>query len=208
MNYDWEEIFKSKTNKELYDIVCGKTTLTSEAITYAKSELENRNFDFENMEANKDAWNLSSLIEEYDYANLEILRSKFNHVSIKRYLLIIAGTAIILLVFNKIQNQDLSFLYNALLISFIIISILVVINNYISKKQKEKQNKRRDRIVALTEKLKKQNQLDYGTPIFNEIKRQSEKKSEGIQVLSQIGFFIAGTMLLILLIKFLIMIFK
>jgi len=208
MSYDWEKIFKSKTNKELYNIVCGKTTLSSETIPYAKSELENRNFDFENMEANMDAWKLSSLIEDYDYAELEISRSKFNHISIKKYLLIISVTAIILLIYFMVQYQDLSFLYDSLLISFIIISILVFINNFISKKQKEKQDDRKERIVELTEKLKKQNQLNYGTPIFNEIKRLDDKKSEGIQTLSQIGFFTAGTMLMILIIKFLITIIK
>lgn len=30
MNYDWQKIFKSKTNKELYDIHIGKVSLSKE----------------------------------------------------------------------------------------------------------------------------------------------------------------------------------
>ena len=83
MSYDWEKIFENKTNKELYDIVIGRKVLSKEAVKYARTELENRNFDFDNMEANKAAWEISSLIEEEDYARLEISGSRAKHISAK-----------------------------------------------------------------------------------------------------------------------------
>lgn len=46
MIYHWNKIFKRKTAMELYKIYSGQVQLNSEAINYARIELENRNFDF------------------------------------------------------------------------------------------------------------------------------------------------------------------
>ena len=82
MSYNWEKIFKNKTNKELYEIVIGKKVLSKEAIKYAKTELENRDFDFENMTVNKAAWKLIDLSLDEDNARRVI---KENDAKIIKY---------------------------------------------------------------------------------------------------------------------------
>jgi len=49
MSYNWEKIFKDKTNLELYNIYKGKTHLSGDAIEFAKKELECRNLDVNNL---------------------------------------------------------------------------------------------------------------------------------------------------------------
>jgi hypothetical protein len=46
MDYNWPEILKKKSTFELYGIYCGKSGLPSYIISFAKKELEERNFDF------------------------------------------------------------------------------------------------------------------------------------------------------------------
>jgi len=64
MDYNWTEIFKNKTTRELYDIYLGKSTLGPEQIEYARKELESRNFDFVNLDKQRKKWELERLIEE------------------------------------------------------------------------------------------------------------------------------------------------
>ncbi len=63
-HYNWQEIFKSKTNSELFDIYSGKKNLSEEAKEFAGKELENRNFDFNNIEREKEKMELEILLEE------------------------------------------------------------------------------------------------------------------------------------------------
>jgi hypothetical protein len=49
MEYNWTEIFKNKTDRDLYDIYLGQTSLNSEQRDFARIELENRNFNFGNL---------------------------------------------------------------------------------------------------------------------------------------------------------------
>lgn len=39
MGYNWEKIFKNKSDKELHKIYLGRTTLTGEATSFAGKEL-------------------------------------------------------------------------------------------------------------------------------------------------------------------------
>jgi hypothetical protein len=64
MSYDWEEILKQKTNKELYQIYLGKSHLPKVVSEKAKKELLNRNFDFNNIQSYKNGWKLKNLREE------------------------------------------------------------------------------------------------------------------------------------------------
>ena len=64
MKYNWTEIFKNKTDKELYNIYVGESSLGSEAEEFAKLELENRNFNFKNLDKHRKKWELENLIEE------------------------------------------------------------------------------------------------------------------------------------------------
>ena len=53
MDYNWEEIFRKKNDKELYKIYIGEQKLNLEAKEYAKRELEKRNFNFERSQTSK-----------------------------------------------------------------------------------------------------------------------------------------------------------
>ncbi|MDY0102050.1 MAG: hypothetical protein RBS07_03875 [Lentimicrobium sp.] len=64
MSYNWEKIFKSKTDKELYEIFLGRKQLGAEAKEFAEVELKSRNFNFDNIDSHKKKWTLEKLIEE------------------------------------------------------------------------------------------------------------------------------------------------
>lgn len=64
MGYNWEKIFKSKSDKELFLIYNGKRNLGKDAEQLAKKELLARNFDFDNLDREKNKWELEKLIEE------------------------------------------------------------------------------------------------------------------------------------------------
>ncbi len=64
MSYNWEKIFKNKTDKELYEIFLGRKQLGAEAKEFAELELKLRNFDFDNIDSHKKKWTLEKLIEE------------------------------------------------------------------------------------------------------------------------------------------------
>jgi len=67
--YNWPEILKNKSRKELYDIYLGKSLLNSEAEKYAEIELRNIGFKFDNLELEKEKMELESLIEEKTSSN-------------------------------------------------------------------------------------------------------------------------------------------
>ena len=157
MGYDWEKIFENKTNKELYDIVIGKVVLSKDAIHIAKQELERRNFDFDNMEANKAAWEISNLIEEEDYAQLEITGRRAKFISIKIYLLIITG--IILVYYSVNELTEFTFPLEMTLFYIGLATFLVLLNNFMHKKQKQAHINRVRKFNELKEKLDKEKLL-------------------------------------------------
>ena len=77
MDYNWEEIFKSKTTKELYEIYRGSTYLPEETISIAKQELERRDFDFNNLEYYHALWKIESISDEIDYFNFDLSFRRF-----------------------------------------------------------------------------------------------------------------------------------
>ena len=195
MSYDWEKIFENKTNKELYDIVIGRKVLSKEAMKYAKSELENRNFDFDNMEANKAAWEISSLIEDDDYARLEISGSRAKHISARILFLIITGILIVYFIVTKFTDIELPL---EMALFFIGLStFFILLNNFQAKKQKQAKKKRLERIKELKEKLENENLLTKELPIHNEIKRHRIKELIGIKTISYITIGVSVIMILI-----------
>jgi hypothetical protein len=69
LSYNWPEIVKKKSIKELYDIVIGETPLCEEAELAAKKELINRGFSCEDPIKIKKQIELESLLEEQDFEN-------------------------------------------------------------------------------------------------------------------------------------------
>ncbi|MBN2893081.1 MAG: hypothetical protein JXL97_14525 [Bacteroidales bacterium] len=78
MYYNWEEIFKEKTYKELYAIYCGKTTHDNEAISFAEKELQKRNFDFENSDKQTKKWELENLLKQKEVYNMSFQEYRYS----------------------------------------------------------------------------------------------------------------------------------
>lgn len=79
MKYNWPEIFKNKSDKELYNIWLGKSLMGSEVIEFARIELERRNFNFKNLNKHLLKWELENLIEEeksYTSPVFRLIRSR------------------------------------------------------------------------------------------------------------------------------------
>lgn len=79
MKYNWPEIFKNKSDKELYNIWLGKSLMGSEVIEFARIELERRNFNFKNLDKHLLKWELENLIEEeksYTSPVFRLIRSR------------------------------------------------------------------------------------------------------------------------------------
>jgi hypothetical protein len=70
MDYDWKEILKEKSDRELYDIYCGKSALPVSAVEFAKTELENRKFNFEDTKDLIYKQKFNALAEEATRINL------------------------------------------------------------------------------------------------------------------------------------------
>lgn len=63
MEYDWKEIFKTKSDQELYEIYKGFSSLPKDVIPIALNELKSRNFNFEDIEYYKLLWRIKHLQE-------------------------------------------------------------------------------------------------------------------------------------------------
>jgi len=195
MGYDWEKIFENKTNKELYEIATGKRILSKDAVKFAKQELESRNFDFENMDANKAAWEISSIIEEEDYARLEITGRRAKYIPLNILLLIVSGIIIVYFAINNLTEYE--FPIDMAIIFSGIATLFILLNNFQAKKQNQKQKKRFERIKKLKEKLENENLLTKDSPIHNEIIRHRIEETKGIKTISYIMTGISAIMLLI-----------
>ena len=181
MDYNWQQIFKSKTNKELYDIVVEKVILSDSAVKFAKLELEKRNFDFNNMEANKKAWKLSNLIEEEHNAQLEISGRKFIYIPLKVYVLIILALTLIYFYLNYFTETNFE---DGLLIMFTIMTtILVMLNNFIHLKQVKSHKKRMKKIQEIKNELNEKELLKKGSPIQIDMHKHYEKEKEGLNTI-------------------------
>ena len=109
MTYNWEKIFKSKSDKELFQIYLGKTHLDTEAKSFAEAELKIRNFDFNNLERHRKKWELEELVEEEKenkrFLGVRTARSNdFLTMGIFALVLMIAG--VLNMFFNFLDTPD------------------------------------------------------------------------------------------------------
>lgn len=199
MSYNWEKIFENKTNKELYDIVTGRNVLSKEAVKYAKTELENRNFDFGNIEANRAAWEMSSLIEEEDYVRLEITGRIAKHISVRILFIIISVIFIIYFVLKDFPEYNFP-LGIAIFFSGLA-AVFILLNNFQARKQKLAQERRIERINQLKDKMDKENLLTKDNVIKDEIKRHRIEELKGIKIISYIMIVILAITIIIFILK-------
>jgi len=191
MSYNWEKICKNKTNKDLYKIVIGQTVLSKEAVHHAKAELDRRNFDYKKMELNKAAWRLSSL---EDNSNL-MFESRSVHTSIQFFLITTAGIILLycgITYFNKII---FSIVHLLLLIGGY--ATIVLIQNFVYRKDQKTKKNRRLKIIELTDKLKSENILSSKNAISEDILRN--RKIQNIEFNKSLYLFLVIAILFILI---------
>ncbi len=151
MTYDWEKIFKSMSGQELYKIYTGRTLKPKEAIPFAKKELEQRGFDFDNMSVNIKTWQLMNALEDktYDYRYL-------SRISLKNYILTLIGTLIIFYFIGD-YGENLKFFWKDLIFPVLFFTIIAIIDNLIYKYRYRERIRRQKEIDRLKDELKLQN---------------------------------------------------
>ena len=107
MTYNWKEIFKSKSDLELYKIHIGETILNNEAKEFAEEELKSRDFDFNNLEKHKRKWELERLIEEDRYESKNYYLGISNSM---QYLILSIGSAVFITTILIAYILDFNFL--------------------------------------------------------------------------------------------------
>ncbi|MBK6967002.1 MAG: hypothetical protein IPH20_24635 [Bacteroidales bacterium] len=154
MEYNWTEIFKNKSTRELYNIYLGKSALGSEQGEYARIELENRKFDFENLDKQRRKWELENLIEEEKSYNSIFFRSyrSWEHLIMGIIGLVFTSISLILLLRHYLtgkQTGDLAGTFFALIfgLAFTIIGFV----NY--RKKRAREIFRKNRLRELIDKL-------------------------------------------------------
>ena len=147
MEYNWTEIFKNKTDRELYDIYLGQTSLNAEQRDFARIELENRNFNFKNLDRQRKKWELENLIEEEKSYSIPLFRStrSWEYLILGFGGLVFAVVALFLiLVYYFADHKPITDL-TATFFAFVVGSIMTVIGflKYKSKSAKEKFREKR-----------------------------------------------------------------
>ena len=156
MSYNWTEIFKNKTDKELFNIYSGQSLLDKEAREFAELELKRRNFNFKDIDKYKAKWKLEKLFQEEKENNsgfvFQIPRSI--HLLIMGILGAFMTIIFILDIFFEFIVSTTGEISNFERIFFIVVSLSLTLIGLIGYKQKKKSDLRRQKEVKdLIEKL-------------------------------------------------------
>jgi len=155
MDYNWGEIFKNKTNKELYKIYLGDTLLPLETKVFAFNELKKRKFDFDNLSKEKKKFELERLIEEQNPDKSFFFRSSN---STEFLMMGICGAcfaliAIILFFVNIFGKISIKQENSDILLFFLAGCTFSIIGFKVWKIRKEKEINRENRIKELINEL-------------------------------------------------------
>ena len=156
MGYNWEKIFKSKTDKELYDVFIGKSFLNDQAQKFAEKELKLIGFEFDKINKYKKKWELESLYED---ERLEKNPFFGNSISLHHYfaagiigaILIVVFTLDIFLHFIDSPDQSDAAYQKVLRMTVGFAMTLFGFLGYYNKKRK--QDKRKERVKSLINEL-------------------------------------------------------
>ena len=146
MSYDWKEIMKSKTTKELFEIAIGKTQLDKEAMNAADDELKNRNFSLENKEPIRNKIEFESLVKEQEVEDFRLknslfpIENKYFSKEVTIIGLLIIGVLLILFFEDSMLDK---IVHSMILISFLIYFVFNI------KKKKNRALFRKERIEEL-----------------------------------------------------------
>jgi len=198
MNYDWEKIFKNKSNRELYDIFIGKKILSKKAVEIAKSELERRKFDFSKVKDYHDVWELGSIISEEEFSEFN---DRTTYVSLRNYLFVVIGITLISFLLNKYTNTKISTEFILILIGYSTFAVLL--ENYTYRRKKRARNNRINRIKELKRNLDNEGLLDKNNPLYEELLRLRKENKESLDVWMKIFIVVSLIALIIVIIKLL-----
>jgi len=176
MSYDWEEIFKKKTDKELFEIVIGKVSLSYEAEGIAIAELRKRGVDVGNIELQNKIWKLSNLVSENYHSKL-FWRGPV-YISFKVYLIIIIGVSSICYYLDNYTNTAISLELFLGVLGYI--TAVVVIGNNLYKKNEREDAKKLHEIEKLREELFADSSIENKEDLYNVLQKyERELNKEG-----------------------------
>jgi hypothetical protein len=204
MDYNWIEIFKEKSTKELYDIYCGNSFLPKTVIPIAKLELEKRKFNFDDIESFKDTLKLEDVERELDDLYIELsIRPSF---TVKSSIFMGSVSIISIIIFFKLLNIEL---YPDALLVWLIITplmiILIIVNNYIHKRFTIKFQNLEDKKSKILEKFENRGLIEHKLKLIEELSSQSMKRlQESYRANRILGLIITIAFTIYLILKYLV----
>lgn len=157
MNQTWEEIYKSKSSRDLYKIF-RKGTINEKRL--AKAILKDREFEFDNLDKYKHEWELEKLLKEEDKSNSNLLQwfanwpFGFDPFSVFPIVLLLIIIIIIGDLLFQILGKKEKDIVNTLII-LAVISLLEILSLRIFRVREEKKRLRQERINYLKKKINK-----------------------------------------------------
>jgi hypothetical protein len=200
MDYNWVEIFSSKSDKELYQIYQGKSFLPKSAIPFAEEELHKRGFDFNNMELNSELWRLTDIEEEMDFLSQRNLEKPI--VSFKQYVFVVlAITLFTIIVFSKLLETKT--LLIILLAGIAFPSLLILSNNRDYNKRINHLNELIEKKKTILNKISIKEDPKEKQQILNELSKQSKARIEERKLINKnISIVMLVVLLIYLIINF------
>ncbi len=202
-DYNWEEIFNHKTNKELYAIYKGKTTLPEIVGQFAKKELEKRGFDFNDSETNNAAWRLSKLMREDYEITHNLNRNTTSQISFGLFAVLF--TLFTLFVYFAFNIQRMNTIHQVYVVFSVLIytAIFTLINNYFHSKNIVKRETRIKEIEQLKEFLEKRGTLKSNSLISEDIEREEKIHKKMDKKMSYALITISILLIIVILFKIL-----
>ena len=155
MEYNWSEIFKNKTSRELYNIYLGNSSLGSEVIEFARIELKNRNFDFENQDKQRQKWELENLIEEersYSYPLFPSIKA-WQYIFMGFFGLLFTSIALISIIIHLTISHNPNYDMTAAILALVFGTAFTLIGFTNYKKKRKREQFRDKRIKELINKI-------------------------------------------------------
>lgn len=202
-SYNWEEIFESKTDEELYEIFLGNSMLPDSTIPFAEKELKRRNFDFNHIELEKEKWKLLSMEDDITDMRLEILRR--DPVTLKGFLIMIVIFIVTIIMIGLYAKMSISniILFNTLTILFA--SLTFLLERFVYKKRVQYLQKKIEKKSMLINSLSEQITFNEQKQLSKKLSEQTEVRIKEIKATNKVlGIIMTIVFILYLIFKFLI----
>jgi ABC-type multidrug transport system fused ATPase/permease subunit len=202
MYYNWPEIFKEKSDKELYDIYIGRTSLPIEAIELAKAELEKRNFDFDNANNLIFEQKYDRIAEEVAEINLYLQRKPKESI---KFLLVVCVISLILeLIFFWYVKMHLIIAVIVAVFVAVVTLIMHFIKNYTHKEKTERLHQLEEEMRVLLEQKNQTIVYEKEKIEMSDFENTVNKKiDESLNISLKIAIVFAVVFIIIMIFRFL-----